>query len=695
MGSANRNNRAVMSFIDQLKRRNVFRVGIAYLIVAWLIAQVTELALDSFATPDWVMKTVLFLLVIGFPLALFLAWAFELTPDGVKLEKDVDRSESNTPVTGRKFDFSIIGLLLLAVAFLVVDNYVLDDATDRLAESAAEQPLELASLEKMAFPLPDKPSIVVLPFDNMSGDEEQEYFVDGITEDLTTDLSKLPGLFVIARNSAFTYKGKAVSAGQVAEELGVQYIVEGSVRRVGDAVRINVQFIDALSGHHVWAERYDGSLTDVFALQDNVVEQIVSALATNVPGAELAMTLIGGTDNPEAYMAALQGWDRYHRQTPDDAKKAVSFFEEAIELDPGYSRAYAGLSRIYWDMSNLWFSVDLATPWQVTFNLAKAKLAIAMREPTADALALSAEINVRMGRHDQALSDIDRAIALGPSIADNTIVKARILNVVGRAEEAEELARQAMRLDPHFKPAYARVLGHSLLHQERYAEAVEYLEMASSREGKNPYDFVSLAVAYGHLERLKDARAAVDNYHKLYLELGYSTPLTVQESEKWWYGDMFDYDKTYKERLIEGLRKAGVPEGPAPSEEDFDYRLLMSRDEEILFVEGVPTIDVETAKEIWERSATFVDVRDRLAFNAGHIPGAIHLDLHVDFTEERLNEIVGRNETVAISCWGENCPYAAHACAMAVTWGYTQVIYFREGFVAWSAAGYPVEDAQD
>ena len=692
MGSANRNNRFIMSFIDQLKRRNVFRVGIAYLIVAWLIAQVTELALDSFATPDWVMKTVLFLLVIGFPLALFLAWAFELTPEGVKLEKDVDRSESNTRLTGRKFDFAIIGLLLLAVTFLVVDNYVLDDATDRVAE----QTLKPASLENMAFPLPDKPSIVVLPFDNMSSDKEQEYFVDGITEDLTTDLAKLPGLFVIARNSAFTYKGKAVTHGQVAEDLGVQYIVEGSVRRVGDRIRINAQVIDALSGHHVWAERYDGSLADVFALQDSVVEQIVSALAINVPGAELAMTLIGGTDNPEAYMAALQGWDHYHRQSPEDAVQALTFFKKAIELDTGYSRAYAGLGRTYWDISNMWWLGDLATTWQVTFNLAKSNLAMALREPTADALALSAEINVRMGRHDQALSDIDRAIALGPSIADNTVVKARILNAVGRAEEAEELTRQAMRLDPHFKPAYARVLGHSLLHQERYAAAAKYLEMAASREeGKNPYDFVSLAVAYGYLERRKDANAAVDDYHKLYLELGYSTPMTVQESDKWWYGDMFDYDKAYKERLLEGLRKAGVPEGAAPSQEDFDYRLLMSRDAEILSVEGVATIDVDTAKELWEGGATFVDVRDKLAFDAGRVPGSIHLDLHVDFNEERLSEFVDRNEKVVLSCWGENCPYAAHACAMAVTWGYAQVNYFAGGFQAWSAAGYPVEDEQD
>jgi TolB-like protein/rhodanese-related sulfurtransferase/Flp pilus assembly protein TadD len=695
MGSANRNNRVIMSFIDQLKRRNVFRVGIAYLIVAWLIAQVTELALDSFAAPNWVMKTVLFLLVIGFPLALFLAWAFELTPDGIKLDKDVVRSEHDTHLPGRKFDFVLIGLLLLAVTFLVVDNYGLDNATDRSISPDAEHSLQPATLERMAFPLPDKPSIVVLPFDNMSGVEEQEYFVDGITEDLTTDLSKLPGLFVIARNSAFTYKGRPVSHKRVAEELGVQYIVEGSVRRDGDQIRINAQVIDALSGHHVWAERYDGSLKDVFALQDNVVAQIVSALAINVRGVERAMTLVGGTDKPEAYMAALQGWDHHHRQTSEDAAKAVSFFKRAVELDPGYSRAYAGLGRTYWEISNVWWFTNMTTNWQSTFDLARENLALAMREPTADAYALSAEINARMGNHEQALSDIDRAIALGPSVADNTIVKARILNAVGRAEEAEDLTLQAMRLDPYYTPAYARVLGHSLLHQERYAAAARHLEMATSREGMNPYDFVSLAVAYGYLERLTDAGAAVDNYQKLILEYGYSTPLTVQESDKWWYGDMFDYDKTYKEGLMDGLRRAGVPEGPAPADEDFDYRLLMSRDAEILSVEGAITIDVDTAKELLDRGVTFVDVRDKLAFNAGHMPGAIHLDLHVDFTAERLSEFVDRNDEVVMSCWGINCPYGAHASAKAVTWGYSQVKYFAGGFPAWLAAGYSVEDAQD
>ena len=676
-----------MSFIDELKRRNVIRVGIAYVIVAWVVLQIADVLFPILTLPDWAIRMVAGLLIVGFPLALFFAWAFELTPEGIKRERDVDRSQSITRSTGHRLNFAIVGLLVIAVTFLIVDNYVFDDSMNQVEESV--------SVGDMAFPLPDKPSVVVLPFDNMSGDEEQEYFVDGITEDLTTDLAKQPGLFVIARNSAFTYKGKAVSHKQVAEDLGVQYIVEGSVRRVGDRIRINAQFIDVLSGHHVWAERYDGSMADVFALQDNVVGQIVSALTNNVPGAEPVVRPIGGTVSPEAYEAALRGWDYHHRQTVDDGRQAITFFEKAIELDSEYSLAYAGLGRVYWDVSRLGWYLNAETTWQRSFDLAKENLAMAMREPTAEAFALSAEINGRMGRHEEALADIDRAIAIGPSIADNNIVKARILNAIGRAGGAEELARTAMRLDPRFRPAYSRVLAHSLLHQKQYREAARYLELAVGIETNNPYDYVSLAAAYGHLGRLDDARAVIDQYHELYLQLRYSTSLTVQETEKWWYGDMFDYDKSYRDDLLDGLRKAGVPEGAVPVEGEFDYRLLMSRDAETLSVEGAPTIGLETAKELWDRDAVFVDVRDSFAFNDGHIPGSVHMDLHVDFTDERLSEIVGRNDDVVISCWGEDCPYAAHACAMALTWGFGKIYYFAGGFSAWSVAGYAIEAAQN
>jgi TolB-like protein len=189
----------------------------------------------------------------------------------------------------------------------------------------------------MAFPLPDKPSIAVLPFENMSGDPQQEYFSDGITEDVITDLSKLSGLFVISRNSTFTYKGKPVKVRQVAEELGVRYVLEGSVRRAGDQVRITAQLIDATTGGHVWAERYDGALTDVFALQDDVTQKIVAALAVKVTDEEQVHQGRHGTENPDAYDAFLQGWAHYQLRTPDDLANAVPYLEEAIRLDANYA----------------------------------------------------------------------------------------------------------------------------------------------------------------------------------------------------------------------------------------------------------------------------------------------------------------------------------------------------------------------
>ncbi len=212
--------------------------------------------------------------------------------------------------------------------------------------------VEPASVERMAFPLPDKPSIAVLPFANMSDDPSQDYFADGMTEDLITDLSKISGLFVIARNSTFTYKGKTVTIRQVAEELGVRYVLEGSVRRAGDQVRINAQLIDATTGGHVWAERYDSSLTDVFALQDKVTQNIVTALAVNLTAGERERQARKETDSPDAYDAFLRGWAHYRLFTPEDLGKSVPYFEQAIQLDPNYGRAHAALAAVYresWD----------------------------------------------------------------------------------------------------------------------------------------------------------------------------------------------------------------------------------------------------------------------------------------------------------------------------------------------------------
>ncbi|HSS65060.1 MAG TPA: adenylate/guanylate cyclase domain-containing protein, partial [Gammaproteobacteria bacterium] len=209
--------------------------------------------------------------------------------------------------------------------------------------------LEPGSPERMDLPLPGKPSIAVLPFDNMSDDPKQEYFVDGITEDLITDLSKVSGLFVIARNSTFVYKGRSPDVRRVAEELGIRYVLEGSVRRSGDQMRVNAQLIDAVTGGQIWAERYDGSLIDVFALQDNVTRQIVAALAVNLTSEEQHHTAAEETVSPRAYDAFLQGWEFYRRFSADDFEKAIPHFERAVGLDPDYGRAYAALASIYWE----------------------------------------------------------------------------------------------------------------------------------------------------------------------------------------------------------------------------------------------------------------------------------------------------------------------------------------------------------
>ena len=204
--------------------------------------------------------------------------------------------------------------------------------------------IEPASKEKMAFPLPDKPSIAVLPFLNMSEDPKQEYFSDGMTEDLITDLSKISGLMVIARNSTFTYKGKPVKIKQVAEELGVRYVLEGSVRRADNEIRINAQLIDAMTGRHLWAERYDGTMSKVFALQDQITHKIVSALEVKLTVGEKEQVGKKGTDNIEAYNAVLEGWGLLYRYTPDCTARAAALFKKAIELDPNYGDAYAGPS---------------------------------------------------------------------------------------------------------------------------------------------------------------------------------------------------------------------------------------------------------------------------------------------------------------------------------------------------------------
>ncbi len=548
---------------------------------------------------------------------------------------------------------------------------------------------EAVPIMQAALPLPDKPSIAVLPFDNLSDDPAQSYFADGMTEDLITDLSKLSGVFVIARNSSWAYRGKNVKVQQIAKDLGVRYILEGSVRRESDLVRVNAQLIDALSGNHLWAERYDGNATEVFALQDRIIRQIVDALAVQLTSEETGQIEQAETGNPRAYDAFLQGWNHYRLATEKDTRASIGLFEKAVELDPDYGRAYAALAAANWRMaSSFWTSGSVG--FQQAFDRMNENLAKARANPTSLAFAISAEVRARQGRYDDAFADIDRAMALAPNDPDNYVSKAKLLNATGRAAEAEESVRWAMRLNPQYPPDFLRVLAISLFHQERYQEALETLERVVSRQPDVGEDFATIASSLGHLGRSEDAKAVITAYNELAVPGGFS-PLTVQEMGVWWYGDTFDYDEGYRERLIEGMRKAGVREAVGTDLAFADYRKLISKSEGEYDVSGATKIDVPTAKTLHERGVVFVDVRAAIDFAAGYVPGAINLDLWIDLSRKSLSKVVGKDDEVMFGCHGKYCPYSAYASAKALLWGFTRVYYFAGGFPAWKDAGYKVK----
>jgi TolB-like protein len=375
-------------------------------------------------------------------------------------------------------------------------------------------PREVASKEKMAFPLPDKPSIAVLPFVNMSEDPKQEYFSDGMTEDLITDLSKISGLMVIARNSTFTYKGKPVKIKQVAEELGVRFVLEGSVRRADNEIRINAQLIDAMTGRHLWAERYDGTVSKVFALQDQITQKIVSALKVNLTGGEKEQIGQRGTDNIEAYNAVLEGWGLLGRYTPDCTARAAALYKKAIELDPNYGEAYVGLAQVY-------VQVTLFTGLLPALNMSwieaslrlRENTQMAMKKPTPGAYNLSGLLHLQRRQHKEALSEEERGLALEPNNPVCLFNKGRVLYLSGRPKEGIEYLNKRWRLDPRSRYLYLTALGIAHFCMGEIAEATTILEQT---EKLNPGATSGgiLPACYALLGRDQDARDMVEMLRK-------------------------------------------------------------------------------------------------------------------------------------------------------------------------------------
>jgi TolB-like protein/Flp pilus assembly protein TadD len=419
------------------------------------------------------------------------------------------------------------------------------------------KPAETAALDKMAFPLPDKPSIAVLPFTNLSGDPEQEYFSDGIADDLITDLSKISNLFVIARNSAFAYKGKSVKISQVAEELGVRYVLEGSVRRAKDQVRINAQLIDAYTGGHLWAERYDGTMVNIFALQDKITQRIVTALKVTLTTVEKKQTASRETSDPAAYDAFLKGWAYYRRKTPEDLLKAIPYLDEAVERDPNYSRAYAALAAVYW--------VGARTRWENYLDMSKGEaelmaniyLAEAMLNPTPLAHWIASDIMITRRRHQEAVAEATRAIALDANDPIGYYAMSSALIYAGNPVDGAEFIKKAMRLDPHYTPDYLHILGKTQFFTGRYDDALSTFEEVLRRNPDNHWTFIYLAATYGNLGREQAAKSTIRTFVERLSKAESGVVLSLQSIDRSFYKEPKDV-----QRLREGLRIAGVPEHP-------------------------------------------------------------------------------------------------------------------------------------
>ncbi len=378
-----------------------------------------------------------------------------------------------------------------------------------------EPRVEPASEERMAFPLPDKPSIVVLPFANISDEAGQEYFVDGITEDLTTDLAKLPGIFVISRNSAFTYKGRSAQIRQVAEELGVRYVLEGSVRRAGDRVRINAQLIDATTGGHVWAERYDGSADDVFTLQDRVAAKIVEALAVKLLPDDIERISRAGTDNAAAHDAYLLGLSAYYRRTPEDNAKAAAYLAKAIRLDPDYSTAHTALAKVYIRAvtGEHAYAEKLGIFWTDGYTKAWRLLEQGMARPNADFHVLRSWLALRKRQHERAIAEARQALQLNPNDADALEALAEALIYAGRPKQGIDFAKRAMRQNPSLLGRSLYLLGLAEFARANPEKAAETVQLAIKEAPSSEADFAGiLAAALGELGRSEAAAAAFRSF---------------------------------------------------------------------------------------------------------------------------------------------------------------------------------------
>ncbi len=459
-----------MNLFTELKRRNVFRVGIAYAVAAWLLVQIADLALDVIGAEDWVLRSVVFLLALGFIPTVIFAWAFELTPEGIKREKDVNRDASITNVTAKKLDYVTIGLLIGAITVVGIDRFVpvggrsaADESTDPrmalLQEDAAELDPNRApsALPQETLPKQNQPppkSVAVLPFVNMSEDANNEYFSDGISEEILNALAKVTDLKVAGRTSSFAFKGHNQDLREIGTALNVSHILEGSVRKAGNRVRVTAQLIKADDGYHVWSENYDRELDDIFAIQDEISAAILQQLKAHLMGEDIPT--VARTDS-EAYDLYLLASQRIYERNQPSLQMASDLLSKAIKIDPEYAPAFSQLGIATLLLSSENYGELLP---EEAHSKAKDLFDRAMQLDPEQAEAMAGmglwNMNSQLD-YASAIQWLERALAINPNLTNASVWLASALSEQGELKRNIEILQQTFARDPLHPPTYNNI----------------------------------------------------------------------------------------------------------------------------------------------------------------------------------------------------------------------------------------------
>lgn len=465
-----------MSFISELKRRNVFRVGIAYAVAAWLLLQIVDLVLENINAPDWVMQVFMLGVGVGFPFALIVAWAFEVTPEGVKLAKNVDQSQSITRQTGHQLNRGIIVILSVAIVFLLTDRFRQEPFFKPTPSTTGTEESEAA--ENAQNPQDTRKSIAVLPFRDMSAAQDQAYFGEGIAEELLNALVKLDGLRVASRTSTFSLTDEVLDIPAIAARLGVDHVLEGSIRTSGNQVRVTAQLIEVSNDVHLWSETYDGTLDDIFKIQDEITEKITAELKLQLGDNDVTAAAELLTDNARAYQLYLQGRHLWRQRSAASLREAIHLFKEAVKLDPEFHQAWSNLGVAYLNLPDYDRSFD--TFESLEQGLEAAETALKLAPQSGEALIIKAnykDLHCQMtdaaslyeqairfnpddptahhwyaifllnaGRTSLALEHIQIAIGIDPLISSVIGIAAYIHQAMGDYERADGLFRQASSL---------------------------------------------------------------------------------------------------------------------------------------------------------------------------------------------------------------------------------------------------------